>query len=68
MSEALQSELRRNDLVALMSARTNTTSYNPLFAGNYDMLQRDFAGYSNLILYPCQDISAGSSEIFFSFG
>jgi Kef-type K+ transport system membrane component KefB len=68
MSEALQSELRRNDLVALMSARTNTTSYNPLFAGNYDMLQRDFAGYSHLILYPCQDISAGSSEIFFSFG
>lgn len=67
ISDAIQQELRHNDLVALISARTSTTSYNPLFTANYNMLQREFADYSHLILYPCQDISAGSSEIFFSF-
>ena len=64
----MQKELRHNDLIALISARRATTSYNQLFTGNYQLLQSDFGDCSHLILFPCQNISAGSNEVFFSFG
>ena len=67
MSEALQKDIRHNDLVALISARPGTPSYNPLLSGNYAMLKRNFEPYSHLILYPRQDITSGSNEVFFSF-
>lgn len=47
-------ETRENDLVALISARRGTISYNPLFEHIPTILDKFFRRYSYLLIYPEQ--------------
>ena len=48
-------QMKKDDLIVMISARPSTPSYNPLFAHVPDMLTRFFEGHSYIIVYPEQD-------------
>lgn len=55
-------EVQENDMVVIVSARRSTVSYNPLFEQIPSMLDRFFAGYSWLLVYPEQGVGTRNGD------
>ena len=56
-------EVKRDDMIVLLSARKATPSYNPLFEQLPDMLSRFFKENSYLLLYPEQLTGEGENNL-----
>jgi Kef-type K+ transport system membrane component KefB len=56
-------EVKRDDMIVLLSARKATPSYNPLFEQLPDMLSRFFKENSYLLLYPEQLTDEGENNL-----
>ena len=57
-------DIRENDMLVLLSSRSSTASYNPLFEHIPALLSDSFAGYSYIVLYPEQQTSGIDTDEF----
>ena len=60
----LAKEAQKDDMIVMVSSRHATASYNPLFEQIPGMLERFFAPYSYLILYPEQHTGGEVRDVF----
>ncbi len=57
-------QIRRNDMLVLLSSRPSTASYNPLFTNIPDTIQRFFSRFSTLVVYPEQQTGGIDTDTF----
>ncbi|MBO5619956.1 MAG: cation:proton antiporter [Paludibacteraceae bacterium] len=53
-------QMRREDMIVMISARHSTPSYNPLFEQIPDVLSRFFSAHSYMVVYPEQVVGSGA--------
>jgi Kef-type K+ transport system membrane component KefB len=56
-------QMRQDDMIVMINARTSTPSYNPLFDQVPNMLAKFFSDHSYMIVYPEQEIGAPIPDI-----
>ena len=56
-------QMRQDDMIVMINARTSTPSYNPLFDQVPNMLAKFFSDHSYMIVYPEQEIGASIPDI-----
>ena len=56
-------QMRPDDMIVMINARTSTPSYNPLFDQVPNMLAKFFSDHSYMIVYPEQEIGASIPDI-----
>ena len=56
-------QMRPDDMIVMINARTSTPSYNPLFDQVPNMLAKFFSDHSYMIVYPEQEIGAPIPDI-----